>query len=79
MSRPTTILLTILMQLALLSIAGCENAQQNCERACDRWVDECSRWDQESCMADCVESDGWGTYTDCIQTAPCSLLDEVCD
>jgi hypothetical protein len=68
-----------LVLLALLGVAGCESPQQNCERACDRWVNQCSRWDQGSCMSDCLDSDGWGAYTDCIQEAPCSLLDELCD
>ena len=67
----------VLFSLALLS--GCEGAEQNCERACDRWVNQCERWDQETCMSDCLADDGWGSYTDCIQEAPCFSLDELCD
>ncbi|MBW2698988.1 MAG: hypothetical protein JRE70_21060 [Deltaproteobacteria bacterium] len=74
------ILLVALFALGAVVVGGCgEEAEENCARACDRWVNQCDRWDFAECMNECLSEGGWGEYTDCIQSVPCDQLDELCE
>ena len=73
------VFLVALFVLGTSMVVGCESAEENCVRACDRWVNQCGRWNWTDCMSECTAAGGWGEYTDCIEQAPCDALDAWCD
>jgi hypothetical protein len=56
-----------------------ESEDDVCNRACDRWVNQCGRWNMEDCMAQCRAEGDWDDYADCLEEAPCNALDAFCE
>ena len=64
---------------ALVGLGCGESTEDVCDRACDRWVNQCGRWNWDDCMSECMAEGDWGEYADCIERAPCNMLDAICD
>jgi hypothetical protein len=74
--------LVALFALGTLFVVGCDEETGDgsvCVRACDRWVNQCGRWNWDDCMTQCTAEGDWDDYADCVEVAPCDMLDAVCN
>jgi len=69
-----------LLAMGAVVVGGCgEPVEENCARACDRWVNQCQLGDLTECTNECLSEGGWGEYTDCIESVECDEFEEFCE